>query len=123
MKLPLFNAEASLYTTRGSYRSGGEVYGIAQNTVLAQLSSCNVGCLGNYALCIGESGGDVIPLIACYVSMLVCQANCPDDSPGGPPVGPAPCCPSGKTCKCGGTCVSGKGCVDGTCLGPNQKCP
>ncbi len=122
MKLPLFNAEASLYTTRSSYRSGGKAYGATQNTVLAQLSSCAADCLLTYGECLGENAPNPIALGLCYVVFLICVANCPDDTPGGP--GPVTCCPQGTTCECGGTCITGKkGCVGGKCLGPHQSCP
>ena len=122
MHLPSFHAAASLYPTRGFYRGGGKTYGNARNAVLPQLS-CQESCDLNQWLCQLGNIGSGWGAFACYVSFIVCVLGCPDDSPGGPPVGPAPCCPSGKTCSCGGTCVSGQGCVDGTCLGPNQKCP
>ena len=118
MQLPSFSAEASLYTTRVSYRGSGGAYGAAETPSCLKFL-VQVACLRDLVLC---HLSDFINPAACWLALGKCLPACASyrgvGSGGG---SPPSCCPSGKTCKCGGTCLSGKGCVDGTCLGPKRE--
>lgn len=127
MKIPRFNAEASLYNTRHAYHaSAGTAGGQDLSAVLPQQSQtdCQNLCLLLFVACVAAAVYSTNPFAfaGCEIGLYACGTKCPSSTTsGGGEVSPPPppgCstkadCPRGQVCcDCTGTCTSGAQCYN-----------
>jgi len=123
MKLPGFEAEASLYKSGQAYR--GTAQGVSNAAAVVPALSCGFDCFGNFLICNAECGFiDPFCDAGCVIKYALCLSGCSSIGGGGGGGGGS-CCPPGSACSCGGRCVSVDGelrCVGGVCLRRGESC-